>query len=215
MKSVPSDGRLSFLTLERYALGELSQERCREVEARLAESERDRMRLAAIRGDSVELLPLPTPLAPTKARRPALWAGLGGALAAAALALLVFLAPGEEQTLGHRTKGGDVALVLVGEQHGAEATTFAQGERFKLLVTCPPDLTGSLRAAVYQGGALYQPLADGGPRACANRAAWPGAFALDGRARAWVCVRWDDGPWPASVAALGENTRCHTLAPAQ
>jgi hypothetical protein len=112
-------------------------------------------------------------------------------------------------------KGGDVALSLVGELHGADATHFAQHERFKLRVTCPPTLTGSLRAAVYQGGVRYEPLSGGGLDHCGNRVAWHGAFTLDGHARAWVCVRWDGGAWPAMAPHGERRSSCLAVDPAR
>jgi hypothetical protein len=202
---------LSWLTLERYALGELGAERRAQVERELSRSERARAALAAVRGQ-VELLPLPA-IAPVR-RFPARVGLTAGAIFAAAAALaLALLGPDQLPPARRRLKGGELLLEVVGERAGAGAAYFAQHERFKLLVTCPPDLSGRLRAAVYQGDALFMPLDDGGPAACGNRSPWPGAFALDGERAAQVCVRADERAWPVPKGSLPGDVVCVTLQP--
>jgi hypothetical protein len=140
-------------------------------------------------------------------------AALGASFAAAGILALALSRPDPLPPARRGVHGGEVAIELVGEKAGARATHFGQRERFKLLVRCPPDLTGSLRAVVYQDDAIYMPLSDGGPVTCGNRSPWPGAFALDGDAPAHVCVRWDGRSWPASKAVLRGDMVCATLKP--
>jgi hypothetical protein len=133
-----------------------------------------------------------------------------------AAAVLVGLAPfiHEAPPPGQaHPKGDDVALSLVGELHGPDASHFAEHERFKLRVTCPPALDGRLRVAVYQGGARYEPLAGGALPRCGNLVPWRGAFTLDGHERAWVCVRWDGAAWPAGAPDRERGATCQALDP--
>jgi hypothetical protein len=205
---------LSWLKLERYALGELGAEQRAQVERELAHSEGARAALAAIR-EPLALPPLPV-VSLLDARRKVLRRRLsiGAAFAAAAAALaLALITPDALPPARRGVKGGELGLELVGERTGAGATHFAQHERFKLLVTCPPELSGRLRAVIYQGDAIFMPLEDGGPVACGNRSPWPGAFTLDGEHAAHVCVRADGRSWPASRAALRGDVVCVTLSP--
>lgn len=196
--STPMHEPLSWLTLERYALDELPQTERARVQARLAESHEDRACLAAIISDQTELPPLPTmirerPVAPpiqvTRKRRS--WLMGGSALALAAALMLMFWRPNalppSRRAVYEGTKGGEVALLVYGEHAGA-TTTFAQRERFKLLVTCPSWLSRGLRVAVFQAGQRYEPLTRVAVFACGNQVPWPGAFALDGNAPADVCL---------------------------
>lgn len=205
---------LSWLKLERYALGELGAEQRAQVERELAQSEGARAALSAIR-EPLALPPLPA-LALLGARRRMLRRRLsiGAAFAAAAAAVaLALITPDALPPARRGVKGGELALEVVGERSGAGATHFAQRERFKLLVTCPPGLGGRLRAVIYQGDAIFMPLDDGGPTACGNRSPWPGAFTLDGEQAAHVCVRADGRAWPSSSAALQGEVVCVTLRP--
>ena len=105
MKSEP----VSWLLLERYALGELGPDERADVEARLAASEEDRACLAQIRADTsaLPLLPLTAPArlrvapagpgsvprSPAAQSARARWIATSGALCAAAAALLLVLRP--------------------------------------------------------------------------------------------------------------------------
>jgi hypothetical protein len=216
---------LSWLALERYALGELTQRERALVEQRLARSAQDRACLQSILQDQTELPPLPR-LSAVEAR-PVLrrtrrgWTRAGGALAAAAaLALALFdrsESPPSRRIVYDGTKGGAVAVMVHGERGGRDATRFADGERFKLLVTCPEWLSAKLHVLVFQDGQRYRPLADGGSFVCGNGVPWPGAFALDGAAPVDVCVTWDVETERRVAArspeALVPNIVCTRLAP--
>jgi predicted nucleic acid-binding protein len=196
-----SDARepLSWLTLERYALGELSASERREVEAQLAESATDRAILAEIRADVSQLPPLPCDpprsleLARQRRRKRA-WLALSAGLCAAA-ALLLVVRDRNDASLGagpnvyDGIKGADVALRLVSEQQGPEPRSFGEGERFKAEVTCPPALSGSVRLLIFQGNECFEPL-PASALSCGNLVPWPGAFTLDGSSPADVCLYW-------------------------
>jgi hypothetical protein len=178
---------VSWLLLERYALDELDAGERRAVEARLAESADDRACLELIRGDRSELPRLPA--APSRMRL-LTWAPL--AVAAAAALIFMFRPsdlPAARRSLG--TKGGEVAILLVSDRHGEAPTTFTKGERFKVLVSCPPWFAERLHVVVLQDGERFEPLPGTAIR-CGNHVPWPGAFTLDGRAPATVCLAWSD-----------------------
>lgn len=133
--------------------------------------------------------------------------------------LLAFVGPAESSVPPPRrvlarfageTKGGVVSVALIGERHGENAVQFAQGERFKVLVTCPPSLRAQLRLFVFQGGTRYEPLA---PKSmtCGNLVPWPGAFSIDGQHEAQICVAWGATPDATSAGALGEDAVCAQL----
>lgn len=210
---------VSWLTLERYALGELSAEERAQVEARLAASEVDRACLEEILQDRSELsLPGPAPAnvsAPAQARaarRPRRWLYWGAGLSAAAALLLVVRHAREGAPAPYDgVKGSEVSLRLISERQGAEPRSFQQGERFKVEVSCPARLGPSLRLLVFQAGEVYEPLPPPAGFACGNLVPWPGAFALDGEAPAEVCLYWGEGTAPQERAELGRDAVCTRL----
>jgi hypothetical protein len=202
---------LSWLILERYALGELSPDQRKDVELRLADSEADRACLAEIMADQSELPPLARVSAISSARRRMRpWLGWSAALCAAAAALLVVLRQPASDDADLHVKGADVALRLVSDRQGADPTHFTAGERFKVQVTCPPTLSGSLRVLVAQGAEVSEPLARDAGFRCGNLAPWPGAFALDGAEPAEVCAYWGSKAQP-DAAELARAGVCRRL----
>ncbi|MGE0396772.1 MAG: hypothetical protein AB7T06_08655 [Kofleriaceae bacterium] len=170
--------------------------------------------LDEIRADVVALPPLAVP-APTPRRAWWAWAVPALALAAAAvIALVVFRGddprPREENVVA--IKGvGDVVLETVRERSGTireNVRSFATGDRWKLVVTCPPSAGGVMLAVdvtvVEIGGApqIDRPLVPS-RIACGNRVVLPGAFSLTGPRANRVC------------AAIGpdRDTACVTIAP--
>jgi hypothetical protein len=161
--------------------------------------------------------------------RPALrlrWAAFGTALAAAAALLLMMrpFAPGRQppkRTLA--IKGGELAIGLVRERAGEiahEPSRFAPGDRFKVLLTCPPNMRPYVDVVVFQGEQTFFPLQATRIAQCGNALALPGAFALDGTADVLVCtIASETGS--VQRAALIENGRkalpalsvCETLSP--
>jgi hypothetical protein len=91
-----------------------------------------------------------------------------------------------------RVKGvGEVVLGVVRERGGAirhDARTFAPGDRWKIVVTCPPAAAAWVDVAVYDAGQIDHPL-EPARIGCGNRVVLPGAFALTGDRANRVCVR--------------------------
>jgi hypothetical protein len=193
---------ISWLMLERYALGELSAEERRLVDARLSTSAEDRALLASIVAGAAELPPLPAsaPISMaaerTKRRPIGRVALLGGMLATAAVVLLVRVTHTEPAPYAG-VKGSGLSLRIISDRQGPEPKTFAPGERFKVAVTCAAQPAHSLRLLVFQGGERFEPLPEHAPH-CGNLVEWPGAFALDGGEPASVCLYWgtSDEPRP-------------------
>lgn len=176
--------------------------------------------LDEIRGDLVALPPLAVPARPARARRP--WLAPAMALAAAAgAALVVWRGGGGDAGQGAgapredtaRVKGvGEVVLGVVRERGGAirhDARTYAPGDRWKVVVTCPPAAAAWIDVAVYDAGAADHPLAPA-RIGCGNRVALPGAFSITGDRANRVCVR-------IGAAAAPDRARapdaCVTLRP--
>lgn len=214
MQSAPEP--LSWLTLERYALGELSAEERREVETRLAASEQDRACLAEIMADQSELPPLvpaPVPIASARARKQPSWLPWSLGLCAAAAALLVVLRrPADPAFESEHVKGADVTLRLHSDQKGSDPHAFSAGERFKLEVTCPPSMSDKLRLIVVQGAEQFEPAPRDATFRCGNLVSWPGAFALDGTEPADVCLYWGTSTTP-NHDELARAATCTRLAP--
>jgi hypothetical protein len=190
---------VSWLRLERYHLGELRPEEAAQVERALAVDAEARECLEQIR-QPVALRPLPEP--PSRARvvklraaRAAWWPFLSLAAAVAGAALVVWVKSTEPEVLTERrsfhVKGGDVVVSLVREREGAIASspaTFAEGDRFKVLLTCPPTLDGDFDVVVFQDAAPSFPFAGPATLVCGNSVPIPGAFTLTGASPATVCV---------------------------
>ena len=194
---------ISWLRLERYALGAGDVN----VRAHVAACPACKHCLDEIERDVVALPPLHVPGAANRSRwwrfaLPAL-----GALAAAAILLLV-LRPRDEAREGVAlVKGaGEVVIDVVRERAGVVRTdvrTFKAGDRFKVVVTCAPTHSVSLAIAVHEAGAAApdHPLAPA-QIACGNRVVLPGAFELTGTNQHRVCVTVED-----------QATACVTLRP--
>jgi hypothetical protein len=195
----------SWLRLELHALGELSAAETAEVSADLAHDPDSRRCLERIQADHRELPRLPAP-----EPRPGLWARIRQSarvswmpLTAAAAIILFLVARSGEPEPGAaipgpriQVKGGDVAIALVRERDGVithEPTDFAAVDRFKVLLTCPPDrrLQGEVMVVQHGEAAFPLPPVD---LACGNRVTLPGAFRLTGTARAAVCFTFADRP---------------------
>ncbi|MEM9489007.1 MAG: hypothetical protein AAGC55_07680 [Myxococcota bacterium] len=117
-------------------------------------------------------------------------------------------------------KGGEIALAAVRARAGAithDPRHFAPGDRFKIMVTCPPGrrLRGEL--AVYQSGQAAFPLPPV-DLPCGNRAVIPGAFTITDSSPAAVCLsyRWDHPPSRAALRTPPDADRavCMHLHPA-
>lgn len=206
---------VSWLLLERYALGELNGEERASVELRLSASDADRACLDSIVNDESELPPLPALPRPRPRPRQnaALW--LGGALSMAAALALTVLRPFDSvpnrRQVSSGIKGGEVALMLHGERTGASPGSFRDGDRFKLLVTCPSWLSTQLSVVMFQDGQRYRPLPAMSELMCGNQVPWPGAFTLDGAGDVDVCVTWSANTEARSASELDPDVVCERL----
>jgi hypothetical protein len=205
---------ISWLRLERFALAPADAQ----VRAHLAACAACKRCLEEIERDVVALPGLPA----IKPRR-RWWTfalPIAGALAAAAIAL-VLLRP-RETAREDRTavKGiGEVVIDVVREREGIvrdDIRTYAAGDRWKVVITCPPDKSAWLDVAVLEDGAgvADYPLAPA-QIACGNRVVVPGAFRLTGDKANRVCVRiaTTELARPASLAPGQPNVACLTLRP--
>jgi hypothetical protein len=117
------------------------------------------------------------------------------------------LASGAGETMAG-VKGGHLGLELVRERGGVvapAATTFLEGDRWKVLVTCPSGRVRFWEVVVRDGAATSFPftLAPTSPLACGNHVALPGALLISGPRPSDVCVVLGDAPPDrARVAAL-------------
>jgi hypothetical protein len=237
---------VSWLRVERYHLGELGDDERAAVAEHLGACDVCAACLGRIREDEKEPLPAlagvvvskaaaakrTRDLAPFGARGAVAW--IGGLAAAAVLALVLGPlggggpAPGGERQpaaegarQGARVKGGAVAFVLVRDDgariEGTEGV-YRDGDRFKAVVTCPPDgRTGFDLTVTEEGASLVQgayPLPPATDFACGNGVPLPGAFRLTGGAVQEVCLVWnEEGPVDRQEAPGGRPTLCKRLAP--
>ena len=194
---------ISWLRLERYALSGASDTTVRD---HVAACDACRHCLDEIQRDVVAL---PMPDVPAKRRRSWWTFALPafGALAAAAILLFV-LRPREprDEAIAHIKGIGDVVVDVVRERGGTvrdDVRTFQAGDRWKVVVTCPPTHAVSLDVAVHEHGAgsADHPLAPA-RIVCGNRVVLPGAFELTGTKQHRVCVKIE-----------AHATACVTLTP--
>ncbi len=207
---------VSWLRLERYALGELAAAERASIEAHLTGCDACRACLSRVQEDA-GLLPLPS--------RPAAaapwWRGLlplpALALAGAAAAALVMMRPPTPRVAPGYVgiKGdGELAVALVRERAGEvleDPIGFAAGDRFKVLLTCPPGQRREVTVAVLQDGAVDFPL--GGAIECGSRVALPGAFRMTGGGEARVCVVPSAARAAVTGAGVPTGTPCAPLRP--
>jgi hypothetical protein len=223
MSQTCSTEPVSFLLLERYLLDEVSHVEREQLQAHLGGCEVCRACFEALRSEPIELLPLPVPIRSVKPR--VLWpltlAASGLAMAAA---LLLFMRGTQNidlarPGLGVHAKGGELAIELVREHAGnsaQEPTSFADGDRFEVRVTCPPEDAPRWDLVVFQGGKTFFPLQPVAPLRCANRVTLPGAFTLTGGQSTRVCVVLDTrGPVDRArlVQGLPAASACAVLNP--
>ncbi len=215
------DAPVSWLALERLALGELGEEEGR-VRKHLAGCASCRACLEDIEAGVAAPLPplkagaVAAPLPPLKAgggprtaddrqptavRPPPLVPWLGGGLALAA-ALLVYVKTRPDEPRVDRTKGSTVSITVVREGAQGEAGVFGPHDRFKALVSCPPSLVASWDLVVFDEDGAQFPLAPVPKLACGNAVPVPGAFRLTGDKELSVCVVWSEDA-PVDRAMLG------------
>jgi hypothetical protein len=175
------DQPVSWLRLERLAAGAVD----REAADHLAACPACARCLAELRADVVLLRPIATPT-----RRARWWRLAVPAMAFAAAALVLLMVwprpPGDRDDVV-RVKGvGDVIVGVIRERGGAirdDARSFRPGDRWKVVVTCPPEAAVWIEVDV-DGDRPLPPA----QIACGNRVALPGAFELTDRTNR-ICVR--------------------------
>lgn len=182
---------VSWLRLERFAL----DPRDASVREHIDACPACKSCLAEIERDVVALPPLAVPA--QKAKRPWWHFALPALLPLAAAAiLLLVLRPGattERAANEVRVKGvGIVVIKVVRERAGAisyDARTFRDADRFKIVVTCPPDRTAHFELRVRDAGTqqIDRPVAPA-DLACGNDVVMPGAFSITGNQANEVCV---------------------------
>ncbi|MBA3455501.1 MAG: hypothetical protein H0T42_20580 [Deltaproteobacteria bacterium] len=200
MTSLPCIGEpISWLRLELFAAGRATDPA---TGAHLAGCSACQGALEEIRRDVVALPVLAMPdVAP---RRASWWTWFVPALglaAAAAIALLI-LAPWRDTTARREdvvaVKGvGEVIIDVVRERAGVirdDVRTYAAGDRWKVVVTCPPAGSATFAVGVTESGRpeIDRPL-EPATLACGNRVVLPGAFTLNGDQPNRVCVTITSG----------------------
>ncbi|HUH01381.1 MAG TPA: hypothetical protein VML75_05255 [Kofleriaceae bacterium] len=182
---------VSWLRLERYALGETGTAEAASIAGHVEGCAACRSALASL-DEPIDLRPLPAagPARGWFERWRQYWLGAGAVtLAAAAAVLLIVLRPGRPAPPDRpappparvAVKGGELAIDLVREHGGSTATDpsrFLEDDRFKVLVTCPPGHR-QVDVMIEQDGQRGFPLAAQG-LACGNRIALDGAFRITG-----------------------------------
>ncbi len=216
MRAVCIDQPISWLRLERYRLGELSQMESRKIEEHLQHCPVCK-RCYAETAVELELSPLPelSELIIERSPEPLRvrfsrellqwirgWRAAAIAFTAATCAFLLWIynpsqpfEPYKPRPARMRVKGGTLALRLVRQRGNAQSTerqSFRPGDRFKLLVTSPPERGPAFAVVVYQDQKAYFPIALSQPPAYGNRIPLPGAVALDGDAPAEICVAFGE-----------------------
>jgi hypothetical protein len=183
---------ISWLRLERYQLDELGEVERASVAQHLASCESCSTCLQHTRG-AVELPALPSAATRSPGLRYARtrwdwrWTAALATAAAALAGTLLVLRPGDVARAPARPsrmhiKGGELALSLMREHHGTianDSSRFAPGDRWKLLLTCPPEMQPYVDLVVLQGDDVFFPLPPTRIDHCGNRIALPGAFTPD------------------------------------
>jgi hypothetical protein len=120
-----------------------------------------------------------------------------------------------------RTKGVDYALDLTREGDGADVEAgYRDGDRWKVLVTCPTGRDTHLDVVVYDNLEPSFPLPALERLPCGNGIPLPGAFRLTGSQEMSVCLVWDeDKPLDRDMLRVTEMEKlphrvCKTIRPA-
>ncbi len=175
---------VSWFELERYALGELSAEEKKAVEAELANDAKARARLAEIRGPSV------SEQAPLENRWTLRLVAAAVTLALAALVSRALLKDEGWRDERGGAKGDSLTLSVVRQHEGAvasDALKLVIGDKYSLQVTCVPPRETALIVRITQDGEVSEPLGNEQQVRCANDVA-VAALVFDSVSPAEVCV---------------------------
>ncbi len=206
---------ISWLRLERFALAGTDPL----IREHVAACPACKQCLDEIQRDVVALPALPALPAPRR-RWWTFALPIAGALAAAAIAIIVLRPRDEAREDVARVKGlGEVAVDVVRERGGTvreDVRTFAPGDRWKVVITCALDKRAWLDVGVVEAGAktVDHPLAPA-QIACGNRVVLPGAFRVTGDKVNRVCVHVATSPVErlSSIAPGDPGVACVTLRP--
>lgn len=181
------DEPVSWPRLERFAQARADAT----IAAHVAQCPACRQCLDEISRDVVALPPLVGAVAAP--RRTRWWWFALPAFAVAAIIVLVMRPQPRPANVASIKGVGDVTLALVRERGGAvleDATTFARGDRWKLVLTCAPGHATAVVVEVVEVGSKIadHPLAPA-QIACGNRVVVPGAFELTGAVANRICVQ--------------------------
>lgn len=185
---------ISWLELERHALGEAKG--AEQIDAHLAECAGCEQIMARIRDDRRTMPGLSIPVGVQRKRG---WPWRLTLVLAPLAVLLIIVTLRSRDPKGSSTgvKGAEPSFVLIRENASRllSPTHFADGDRFKIQVSCAPSLgTTHADIVVSQSGSLFYPLAPV-RLSCGNQVPVPGAFYIDGPSPALVClVLSESGP---------------------
>lgn len=198
---------VSWLKMERYALGEVGPAELAEIDVHLSGCGACRARLDEIRGDEEPMPELPVVLPERR------WRGVVVALVAAAvLAAVVMPREGELPSSSVAYKGGELAIEVVRERDGGllrGAETYRDGDAFAVEVSCPPgDVDWALLA--WQGGVRAEPLDSSSLLRCANGVP-VGTVVLTGPGDVTLCVVLDPVGELARPEELPPSSACVVL----
>jgi hypothetical protein len=206
---------ISWLRLERFALGTADAA----IASHVAACPACRHCLDQIRGDAVALPPLAVPAPPARRAWRRWLVPAFAAAAAAVLAIVLWPPPAPDRATAARVaiKGvGEVRLELVRERAGEirfDATAYAPGDRWKVVVSCPPSAAAlRVEVSVADGVTTDHPLA-ADRIACGNRVVVRGAFTITGRRANRVCARIATASATAVTHDGDAATACLTLVP--
>lgn len=181
---------ISWLRLERFAL----EPKDAAVRDHVAACPACKHCLDEIRRDVVALPVLDVPVK----RRWWTFALPAFAAIAAAAVILFLLRPRDPKPDGvaHIKGIGEVVVDVLRERDGVvrdDVRSFRAGDRWKVVVTCPPTKAVALDVAVREQGTARadHPLSPG-KIVCGNRVVLPGAFTLTGEKPHRLCVRIED-----------------------
>jgi len=192
----------SWLTLERYALDELSPSERATIDSAIAADTVAQECLRQIRTDRRALPPLP-PIQPAiqapkqRFSLRAVWAVASMGVALTAITLLMRDAPWETRSRAMLpgAKGDAIEVTLLRESEGTVAVDpalFTLNDRFKVRVTCGRAGPQHVDVVVYQNQEASFPL-DAQHIACGNNVVLDGAFRLNQLTHAEVCVVLSEG----------------------
>ena len=206
---------ISWLRLERVAGGADDAT----VNVHVATCEACRSCLEEIRRDVVAL-----PALDVAPKRRWWTFAIPAVFAAAAVATILFvlrphgeLGPEASADITHVKGVGEIVVDVMRDRDGVvrdDVRTFTTGDRWKVIVTCPPSARAFIDVAVVEQGAQRAdyPLA-AVQIACGNRVVIPGAFTLTGIKPHRICARVAaSAPPPRGVPEEGdEGVACVTL----